>query len=98
MISWLIIGMIIIVALVFAKMRHIRHKFFIIAALLLIAFFYISASQVIGNQNLDLGTFDGVMAAGKLYFTWLVHIGGNAQQLAGNAIKMDWVGNITSGK
>jgi ACR3 family arsenite efflux pump ArsB len=95
MISWIVIGMLIIILLVFAKIKHIRHKTFLIAVVLILLFFYISAVSVIGNKNLNLTSFSGITEAGKLYFTWLVHIGGNTQHLVANAIKMDWVGNVT---
>ena len=88
--------MLIIVLLVFAKMRHIKHKTFLILIVILLLFFYITAVKVVGNKNLDLTSFNGLTTAGKLYFTWLVHIGGNTQQLAADAIKMDWVGNVSN--
>lgn len=96
MISWIIIGVLIVLLLVFAKLKHIRHKTFLIILVLLLLFFYISASAVIKNQNIDLGSFGGIVKASSLYFNWLVHLGGNAKQLAGNALKMDWVGNVSS--
>ena len=92
-ISWIIVGILIVLALFVAKLRHIKHKTFIFIILILLAFFYISASKIISDQNINLGTFDGVMTASNLYLSWLVHIGGNLGNLAGNAIKMDWVGN-----
>jgi hypothetical protein len=94
-VSWLIIGMLIILGLIFAKMRHIKHKTFIIALLILVTFFYVSATSILGSRNLDLTSFNGIMEAGQIYFTWLIHIGGNLGELAGHAIKMDWVGNVT---
>ena len=95
LISWIVIGMLIIILLVFAKIKHIRHKTFLIVVVLLLLFFYITASQIIGQKNLDLTTMQGLTKAGSLYFNWLVHIGGNLKTLAGNAIKLDWVGNVT---
>ena len=94
-ISWIIVVILIVLALVVVKVRHIRHKTFIFIVLILLVFFYISVSRVISSQNLNLGTFDGIMTAGKIYFSWLVHAGGNAKIIVGNAIKMDWVGNAT---
>ena len=96
MISWIVIGMLIIILLVFAKIKHIRHKTFLIVIVLLLLFFYITAIRVIGDKNLDLTSFNGLATAGKTYFTWLVHIGRNTQQLAANAIKMNWIGNVTN--
>ena len=96
MISWIVVGMIVVIILVFAKIKHIKHKTFLILILLLILFFYITATKVIGQENVDLSSFGGIMNAGKIYFTWLVHAGGNAKSLAGEAIKMDWVGNVTN--
>lgn len=95
MISWIVIGMLIILALVLAKLKHIRHKTFLIIIVILVIFFYFTATKVIGNQNLDLGSFDGIVKAGRIYFSWLVHIGSNIKNLAGEAVKMEWIDNST---
>jgi len=94
-ISWIIIGMLIIVVLFLAKARHIKHKTFIIIFLVLIIFFYFTASKVLSGKNIDLQSFEGIIKAGKIYFSWLIHIAGNTKVMIGNAIKMDWIGNST---
>lgn len=96
MISWIVIGMLIIILLAFAKIKHIKNRTFLIVIVLLLLFFYITAVRVVGDKNLNLTSFNGLTTAGKLYFTWLVHIGGNTKDLVGEAIKMDWVGNISN--
>lgn len=98
MLDWIIIGILIILALIFAKMRHIKHKFFAIGVIILIIFFYVSMSNVLKNQKVDLKTFNGIIMAGKLYFSWLGHAAVNVKNVAGNAVKMDWAGNSTAEK
>ncbi|MBM3233938.1 hypothetical protein FJZ19_02475 [Candidatus Pacearchaeota archaeon] len=94
-ISWIIIALLLVLLLFLAKARHIKHKSYAIIIVFLLLFLYISASQIFSGANIDFKSFDGWIKAGKLYFSWLVHIGGNVKDLAGNAIKMDWVGNST---
>lgn len=95
MLNLIIIGMLIILIFIFSKAKHFKHKTYWMLIVVFILFFYISASQVIKNADLNLGTFEGIMGAGKLYFNWLIHLGGNAKALGAQAIKMDWVGNVT---
>jgi len=95
MISWIIVIILVVLAFVFAKFRHIKHKTFLIVLIIAFLLFYITASSVLGG-NANLKSFDGIVAAGKAYFSWLVHIGSNAKTIAGSAVNMDWAGNITN--
>ena len=95
MLDWIVIGLLIVIALFFAKVKHIRHKFFAIGVIILIIFFYVTVSKVIREKNVDITTFNGILIAGKIYFSWLLHAGENVKTVVGNVIKMDWVGNST---
>lgn len=93
MLNWWLIAALLIVALILAKARHVKHKFFAIAVVLLILFFYLTLPRVISGKDINLKSFDGIVATTKLYFTWLKHAFGNVRGLTGQAIGMDWVGN-----
>ncbi|MBU1136109.1 MAG: hypothetical protein KJ559_01215 [Nanoarchaeota archaeon] len=90
----IILGLIIFVTLIL-KVRYFQHKMYIIFIVSLIAFFYLTGSMIIKENNMNLKSFDGIVGAGKLYFSWLGHAFENSRSILGNVIKMDWVGNST---
>lgn len=94
-ISLVIIGVLVVVFLIILKVRHTKHRFFALILVLLLVFFYLTATSLFSDKNIDFKSFDGWMSAGKIYFSWLWHAGGNAKTIAGNAVKMDWAGNST---
>ncbi len=95
MINWWLIAALLIVGLLIAKVRHMKHKFFAILLVLLVLFFYLTIPRVIDGKDVDLRTFDGIVLTTRLYFSWLVHSFGNLKELTGHAVAMDWVGNRT---
>jgi hypothetical protein len=78
-----------------AKARHVKHKFYAIFLVLILLFLFLSASRLFSGSNIDFKSFEGWIQAGKLYFSWLIHIGGNLKTLTGEAFKLDWTGNST---
>ncbi|MFH1359394.1 MAG: hypothetical protein ABIH37_05895 [archaeon] len=90
MISWLVIGVLIIVALIAIKIGHLRHRIFIILLILFAIFLYISMTMVSTTNQLDLKSSEGVFHSLKVYTGWLANGFQNAKVLAGKAIKMDW--------
>ena len=97
MISWLVIAALVILGLVFIKMRHIKHKFYLIILVFIILFVYITATKVLADQNLNFKSSSDIGKAVKLYFSWLGNVAGNFKDIAANAIKLDWKLNETSG-
>lgn len=95
-INWIIIGLLLVLLLFLAKARHVKHKFYAIFLVLVLLFIYLSASRVFSGANIDFKSFEGWVKAGKLYFSWLVHIGGNLKSLTGEAFKLNWAGNSTT--
>lgn len=79
--------------LLLLKARHIKHRFFALILVLILIFIYLTSSSLLSNQNLNFKTFEGWMKAGKIYFSWLGHAFGNAKEITGQAVKMDWIGN-----
>lgn len=90
MISWLIIGILAILAILILKMNHFKHKIWILFIVLLVLFLYISISIVNDKYKLDLTTTDGVFHSFNIYLGWLANGFHNLRSLTGNAINMDW--------
>jgi hypothetical protein len=87
---WLLIAAV-VVFLVFAfKAKEIRHKAGLVLATVFFLFLLFSVIQVYRSNKLDLTSFEGVVQAGKIYFSWLGQIFGNIKGTAGYAIKQDW--------
>lgn len=95
MIEWLVIGVLIVIALAFAKMRHVKHRTFAIFVVILLVFLYLSVSSVMKESTANLKSFTGWVSVGKTYFSWLANAGVNVKNVVGHAIKMDWAGNLT---
>ena len=98
LISWAVIIGLSFLLYLLLRAREIKHRIYTAIIILLILFFYITASKVLSQNKIDLKSFEGIVYAIKIYFVWLVHVFKNAKTLAGNAIKMDWVGNLNVSK
>ena len=95
MVNLILPVVLIILIWLFFKSKNMQHKIYTIGLILLVIFFYATGSKVISDNKVDLGSFDGVVSAGKLYFSWLGQLFENVATIAGNAIKMSWAGNST---
>ena len=95
--NWFII-ILTILAIIFLfiilKFKEVRHKLGFIFILLLLIFFGFSVLQIY-QSGVDLKTFDGFVAATKLYFNWLANLFGNVADVSGYAIHQDWGVNKT---
>lgn len=89
--NWIIIGVLVILAFLFLRIRHIKHKFFLIVLLMILLFFYTTGSRVLSEQTINWQSIAGVEKGLKTYFAWLGGIFGNLKSITANAIKMDWV-------
>jgi hypothetical protein len=90
MLSWILIGLFIIIAIVFIKLSHFRHRIFAITITIVILFLYVSVAYVANKNNLNLNSIEGIMNSAKIYFGWLFNLAGNFKGLTGSAIRMDW--------
>lgn len=88
--NWMIIAVLIILAFAFLRLRHIKHKVFLITVIIILLFFYATASQVLSKQNIDWKSTSGLEKGAKVYFAWLGGFAGNLKVLTANAVKMDW--------
>jgi len=96
MVSWLIIVALVLILIIFLKVRTFQHKFYLTLIIVLVLFFYITGSRVIAQNNIDVNSFDGMVSATKVYFSWLGSIFTNTKALVGNAINMDWDSSETT--
>lgn len=90
MISWMIIGLLVVVGLILLKFKHFKHRITLVFLIFLIVFLYTTISLVNKTNNLDLTTTEGFLSSVKVYTGWLAHGFGNLKVITGNAVKMDW--------
>lgn len=93
MLNWVIVVVLVILFILFFRVKHFQQRVFLLFLIVTVLFFYITISSVVDKNNISLSNFDGVVALGKIYGNWLLHLGQNTKVLVGNAIKMDWKGN-----
>ena len=93
--NWLLIGVVLIALFFLFKSKEVKHRVMSILIIVLVLFFIVSFSQVVSKVG-NIGTFDGLLGASKMYFLWLKTVFGNVGHLTGNAIKLDWSANLTN--
>lgn len=96
MISWILAGILIVIALILLKFKEIRHRAGLFVLIFILLFFVITASQVYSTYKIDLKSFDGVAYAGKVYLAWLGNLFHNVKSISGYAIKQDWSFNLSN--
>ncbi len=96
MISWLVIGILIVIALIALKMNHLRHKIWIIVIIFIALFLYTSANFIYKQHQLEFNTAEGVFDASKIYIGWLSNGFQNLKALTGQIIKMDWTSSTNN--
>ena len=97
--NWVIILIAVVAVFVVSKaihFKHFKHKVCAIALILLLLFIFSTFTAVIKSNSIDLKTASGVISAGKIYFSWLGQAFGNLRVLTGNAIRMDWMPNMST--
>ncbi len=87
---WIWIVVILIVLVILFKFKEIRHKVGLLIAALFLIFLFVSVSQVYSQQDVDLTSFDGVVYAGKVYFSWLGNVFKTAFHVSNYVIHQDW--------
>jgi len=87
---WSIVIVLIILAFVFLKMSHAKHRISLIVFILVLLFFYITVSRVFTQYDIDWKSSAGMEKGIKVYFSWLGGAFGNLKTITANAIRMDW--------
>jgi len=86
----IVIIAIIVIALFFLKVEHIRRKVVIVVVLLFILFLYLTITNLSRTHSFDFKSVDGIANVVKVYLTWLGQSFDNLKILMGNAVKMRW--------
>ena len=90
MISWMVIAVLLVAAIIALKMNKLRHKVWIIALIVLALFLYMSVTLVYRENELEINTVEGILRSAKIYVGWLGNSFQNLRVVMGNVIKMDW--------
>lgn len=85
-----VIAVVVILIFVIMKFKELRHKAGFLVVLFLLLFLGLTFANIYFKSNADLKTFDGVMTAGKLYFSWLGQVAKNIGDVTGYVIHQDW--------
>ena len=96
MVSWILIGLLVLAVIIVSKFihfRHIKHRITAIVLILLLFFAYATFTSVIKSNSIDVKTPSGVFEAAKVYVSWLGLAFNNMKTLTGNVIQMDWFPN-----
>ncbi|MBX4196214.1 hypothetical protein KW805_01350 [Candidatus Pacearchaeota archaeon] len=96
MLSWLIIGGVIVLAFLLVKYKEVRHRFGLIAFLAIFLFFVFTIRQVYTSYHLDLKTASGVLSAGRVYLSWLGGVLHTMVRISGYTIHQEWGFNFTN--
>jgi len=88
--NWLIIGGLIILAFLFLRVKHMKHKVFLVLVIVALLFFYGTGYKVLSGQDINWRSVKGVEKGARIYVAWLGGVFGNVRSLTANAIKMDW--------
>lgn len=74
----------------FLKFKETRHKLTFVIAGLLLFFLIVSVWQLYTSNSLDFTSYDGVIDAGRVYFSWLGGVFDNMVKIAGYAVDLNW--------
>ena len=93
--NWIVIFALVIIAFAFLRMKHIKHKVFLILAISALLFIYVTGSQLLADQEVNWKSASSIGQVVKIYFSWLGSVADNFKNIATNTIKMDWKLNET---
>ena len=96
-IFWVCLGLLLVFLTLAFKAKEIRHKMGLLFVVMICLFLIFSAIQIYRSKTTDLTTFDGLMSALKIYFSWLGQIFHNTKGIVGYTIQQDWSINNSIG-
>lgn len=86
----IIVASLIVLGLVFIRLKGINSKFWLILLALCLLFLFGTMSFVVSKNEINLNEKEGIFKALKLYAALLGNGFHNLKSLAGNAIDMNW--------
>lgn len=90
MINWIIVGTLMLVAFIAVKYIHIRHRILVILILVFGLFLFVGFSSL--SEQTDFSSTEGAVSSLKTYGIWIGNVASNLKSVAGEVIKLDWVG------
>lgn len=90
MITWIVIGALLVLGIIAIRMNHLKHRLFILLLVTIVLFLYVSTVLVKAKYDLDLTTPNGIVMAGKIYVGFLANGFNNMLAITGHAVKLDW--------
>lgn len=86
----LLIAGLILLGVFLIKYKELKHRIAFAIIISLILLLFASSYNVFKNNDVDLGSFDGVMTLTKLYFNTLFNLVKNVGKISTFAVKQDW--------
>src|SRR3989344_1222438 len=96
--NWWLIFIVAVLILIVFKFKELRHKLGFVIVISVILFLIASFSQIYVTEDLKLNSFDGIVHAGRIYFSWLGNAAGNLADIGSYAVKQDWDAEINETK
>jgi len=81
--------------MIYLKVRLIRHKIHLLFLFLLILFLIVSTLRVVGSDDVNFTSGEGISSAGKIYVSSFIGFIQNVQSITTYAVQRDWKGNST---
>ncbi len=88
--NWILLIAGVVVLFLFLRFREIRHRVTHVVIILVVILLVGSLAQVYFSNDLDLGSFEGIVGAGKVYFSWLGTAIGNVGKVSSYAVHQEW--------
>jgi protein-S-isoprenylcysteine O-methyltransferase Ste14 len=97
MVSWVFIGIIIAVVVIFFQITSFRYeRWWTYSIAVLLIFILFTFFMVVKKNEMDINSFEGFTGAGKIYFKWLIGFGKNLGEITGKATDVSWSVNNTA--
>ncbi len=93
---WILIILLILILIVMFKFKEIRHKIGLLVVTGILLFLIFSIAQLYRSHSLDLTSFDGIVAAGKIYFSWLGNVFHNLVKTSSYVVQQNWGLNVSN--
>jgi hypothetical protein len=95
--SWIVIAGLVILGAILLEVKDLRHRIAFFAAIGVLLFVFGSLGAVYFSNDVNLGSFSGIIDAGQLYVVWMGNFFENVAGISGYAVQQDWVVNETVG-
>jgi predicted MFS family arabinose efflux permease len=94
--GWLIAIVALVLLFLFLR-KYIEHKVIVVLLVLLFVFLLVSVISInssIQSNSIDWKSATGIIQIGKVYGSWLGQMFTNLKTITGNAVHLNWQGNL----